>query len=135
MKYVIVFTLMVVCGGTASGWAVDFLHGEIEAVDEAGLSMTLCADQQTGNGQLIEVILTKEAVRQCAMAADQQLPGCIAVGRHVKVWGKRNQSDAASFRADEVRGCGMASGGDPTGVRSRLNHNRAGKSIGGICRE
>jgi len=135
MKYLIVCTLMAVCGGAATGWAVDFLHGEIEAVDMAGRSMTLRADLQTGNGKLIQVILPEPVVREPDMTGDRKLPGCIAVGRHVKVWGERNSNNEAPFRADEVRGCGMVAGADPTGVRSRLNHNRAEKSMGDICQE
>ncbi|SHO48443.1 hypothetical protein [Desulfopila aestuarii] len=132
MRRAILSILLTVLAWPASGWALDFLHGEIETVDSAARIMTVRADQETGGGQLIEVTLP-EAVAEEPNPSGGQLPGCIVVGRHVRVWGQGNRNDGVAFRAEEVRGCGMVACGDPTGVRSRLYRNRAGKPMGKMC--
>jgi hypothetical protein len=129
MKRAILSILLTVLAVPASGWALDFLHGEIETVDSAARVMVVRADQETGGGRLIRVMLPEEPA-----PAGGRLPGCIAVGHHIRVWGLGNRNDGAAFQADEIRGCGMAGCGDPTGVRSRLYRNRENTTMGDMCR-
>jgi len=132
MKRAIFSILMMVLTGPASGWALDFLHGEIETVDSEARIITVRADQETGGSRLIQVLLPETTADEPGLAG-QPLPGCIVVGRHVRVWGQGDRMDGVTFRADDVRGCGMAVCGDPTGVRSRLYRNRARKPMGDMC--
>lgn len=48
-----------------------------------------------------------------------RLPRCLAPGRQVRL---RGQSDTESnlFFANDIRGCGLGGGPDPTGIRGRL---------------
>lgn len=130
-----IFLGLMIMAASVSGRAFgrDFLHGEIETVDRAARVMTVRVDRETGDDRLIRVMLP-DAFAGDEVQAGATLPGCIAAGRHVRVWGQARQSEDSAFRADEVRGCGMSACSDPTGVRARLFRNRQEKIMGGMCR-
>lgn len=126
----LVFTLW---SWPAIGWSDEraFLHGEIQKLDQDKLIMTIREEGEGQAGRLVRVALPQAVL---TAAGDARLPDCLAVGRHVRVWGTAYAVDSSSFTADDVRGCTMAECGDPTGVRSRLFRHRKEKRAGDMCR-
>jgi len=137
MIRVIAFTVLIVlmADGPVLGpvHGRDMLYGEIADVDNATRTIWVRIDQDDGAGRVVQVLLPEVAAERPNQVRGP-LSGCIAVGHHVRVWGGTDsgRSDAL-FTADEIRGCGMAACGDPTGVRSRLFRNRKEMVEGETC--
>lgn len=115
-------------------WAIDrdFLHGVVLEVAEDARTMVVRTTPNDGSSRVVTVFLP-ETILVTSRNGGLRLPGCISSGKHVRIWGAVFARDTDSFRADAVRGCGMAACYDPTGVRSRLSRNRQGKAMGEMC--
>ena len=126
--------LVSACPGVAS-LAADrpFLHGEILEVHDTARVMMVRTGADTGSSRVVQVIVPRMLLSESPDGM-LKLPGCLSSGRHVRIWGDVVPNDAGQFIAEEIRGCGMASCSDPTGVRSRLSRNRGAGVNGELCR-
>ncbi len=119
----LIFSVVVLFASLSFASDQDFLHGKVLEVDSDGLVMIVQPDQDAG--EMVTVMLSSALLVESG-SGELRLPGCITSGNHVRVWGKVADVGRATFQAFEVRGCGMASCNDPTGVRERLSRKRQG---------
>lgn len=110
----------------------DFLHGEVLGIDREANRMTIRTDAEGADGGVQTIALTEKLLVD-SRAGGKRLPGCIELGRHVRVWGEA-AGEGKVFLAEEVRGCGMSDCTDPTGVRQRLNRGRKNDMAAPCCR-
>lgn len=115
-----VLSLVVLLAST--GWAQDFILGEVIEVAPDRSVFTLQLDPGLGgetdaaaNSRTVRVEVGKEQV---------YWPECVQVGQQVRVWGAYVEGAEAVFKAEQIRGTGW--GRDKSGVRSRLS--RGGNS-------
>lgn len=114
--------------------AEDFLYGEVLDVDREAMQMTIRTGAEE-TGEVVRVVTLSEALLVENRAGDSRLPGCLQAGKHVRVWGVATVEDKTNlFLAEAVRGCGMTSCSDPTGVRERLKRGRKWDAAGGQSR-
>jgi len=112
--------------------AEDFLHGEVLTIDREASRMTIRTGAEGAEGVVQSVALTEKLLID-NRSGGKRLPGCIELGRHVRVWGEA-AGEGEVFLAEEVRGCGMGGCTDPTGVRQRLNRGRKNGMAAPCCR-
>lgn len=119
--------LIVACLGQSSALAEDqhFVHGEITALQLEQGMMTIRTGPASGPRNVMRVRLPAGAA---GGAVDGPSADCLAVGRHVRVWGTDDPSGSSSLVASDIRGCGRAGCNDPTGVRARLSRDRRGQN-------
>lgn len=126
--------LLLFCLGVSPALSEDqlFIHGEITDLHlEKGL-MTIRPGPTSGLHDVIEVRLPQSLA---GSAVDGPSADCLAVGRHVRVWGNDDPAGTNHLVASEIRGCGRAGCDDPTGVRARLARNRRGQNPGMVKSE
>ncbi len=113
----------------------EFLHGQILQLNRQDMVMTvqLGSDTEYSGSRDVTVLLPANMVLISA-TGQEMLPACLFSGNHVRIWGTASYPVGDYFRADAVRGCGMAACNDPTGVRSRLFRKRNSDSKGSVCR-
>lgn len=122
-KTFLIFLLSLLFASLSFASDQDFLHGKVLEVDPEGLVMIVQPDQDAG--EPITVLLSSALMVESG-SGELRLPGCVNFGNHIRVWGKAGDGLGATFQAFKVRGCGMASCNDPTGVRARLSRKRQG---------
>lgn len=123
--------LLILCVFPVRGHA-EFLYGQVVEVNRDAqefVLVTLLPDKNetdlSGNTARIRVKAMGEMLPQ-AEDGDSLLPGCVQVGKRVRVWGE-SPASGSTFLATDVRGCGGMGCSDPTGVRSRLQKDKKRK--------
>lgn len=112
----------------------DFLHGEVLNIDREAMRITVRTNwDETREG--IRTVAMTESLLVVTKAGDKRFPGCVRLGSRVRIWGTViGTGQEAIFLAEQIRGCGMKSCNDPTGVRERLNRSRKPGMAGACCR-
>ncbi len=123
------FILILLLGVFPARGYAEFLYGQVVEVNRDAqefVLVSLSPDKEdtdlSGNTARIRVKAMGAMLPQ-SEEGDSFLPGCVQVGKRVRVWGETPAS-GASFLATDVRGCGGMGCSDPTGVRSRLQKDK-----------
>lgn len=130
MKFFSLSILFVALVALASPVMAEYLQGTVVRIDHGKREVEILLSEdgmcRFGNGAQTSAADNQvvEPKTRSILVKAAWLPGCLAQGSQVYARGKYAPDSSELFEADEVFPCRRRGGHDPTGVRSRFNHQR-----------
>jgi uncharacterized membrane protein YgcG len=129
----LVMALLPVVFGVRCAFSQDFFIGEVLGMDtkrgEISLAPLATNDVSTGSGheEVVRIEVSQEFLLR-RRGKSRFFPGCVEVGKTIRLWGQDLRASRGVFVVTEIRGCRGGGCSDPTGVRLRLLEGRRGMS-------